>query len=444
MKTLTTDQANALRTIRDVISEEGTDMSILTGYAGTGKTTLMTEVINVAQEQGFEVRCLAPTNTAAANLTRRTGHECSTIHKAIFIHDEEDERVVYHRRDVDPSNRVLYVVDEASMVSNRTPQPGENFMEPGPLLGELIRHGREYSEIPKFLFVGDPMQLPPVGERRPSALFQDALGMHWPDTRVQKAELTTVMRQPGGSPILDYSGQCIQAIRSRQEYEKRQALGLGMPRLHAHKVACEVAEINAGLSEIEAAIIAFSNREVQHMNQEVRARMGREWGALAKGDHLTLSQPCIIDGDILLKGSRIFIVDCESEIEEWGGCKFQMASFITEGSERVLSAKFNISVLLSLKGLMTPDQERNLKHEAMRTNPRYRNTPSAHLDQYMGALRTRFAYATTCHKAQGQQFNHVFITPAWGAGDPSEKWQWMYTAITRATESVTAFNLYLN
>ena len=269
MKQLTLDQENALKTINEMISGEICHIAILKGFAGTGKTTLMTAVIKQAQIRGFEVRCMAPTNSAAINFSRRTGYKCNTIHHSIFSHHEEEERVIFKRKYVHRAKNVLFVVDEASMVPNQKPIMGENFITPGPLLEELIIHGREHCENPKFLFAGDNMQLPPLFEGQSDALCIQSLEKLWPESLIQETQLTSIMRQNNGSPILTYSERCIDAIQSLEAYDKRDALQIGMPILYDNQVATEVAEYNEGNSKIEATIITFSNKEVQFMNQKV-------------------------------------------------------------------------------------------------------------------------------------------------------------------------------
>lgn len=442
--TLNEEQQRCLDKTSALFGSSDPSVAIIRGHAGTGKSTMMAQLNQRAQSEGFKTRFVAPTNSAAMNLRDRIGVPCDTIHSAIYKPVVKKDLVVFEPRSAMVQDKVLWMVDEASMVPNGF--SGVGFQTPTTVLRDLVAHIQKHAKVPKVVFVGDAFQLPPVNEDRSAALMPEVVSRLWGgDSQVVVSELTEVMRQAEDSPIRDMTSKAIGLMRSGADYDWRSSgQQVGMPReWDVNRAITETASRAPEGPMLNTVSIVFSNKEATFMNGQVRSMMDREEGVLSAGDHLITDQSSMVEGEVVAKGTRMVVVDVVEQVHQWGGCRFQGAVLLTELSPDPIRILVNLDVLFSEKGVIGPEAEKKLKEEAMRSNTQYRTYQNAADDEHMNALRARFAYSMTAHKAQGREFDRVYIKPIWSRSNPHfQNWQWFYTAMTRARQEVSTIHFY--
>ncbi len=229
---LTQDQAAALDAIKSFLRDDALDAFVLRGSAGTGKTTLIAKVIELMAKMNMACALLAPTGRAARILGNKTEFPASTIHGEIYamgriaVNEEAESandpgiRMVFPLKTDEPTVSV-YVIDESSMVGDREVHGDFVQFGSGRLLKDLVsfarlqRPGRERDHLTKLLFVGDPAQLPPVGENTSPALSASHLKSEF-RLHVASFDLTTVLRQAQGSAILDRATELREALAAER------------------------------------------------------------------------------------------------------------------------------------------------------------------------------------------------------------------------------------
>ncbi|MDB4563992.1 AAA family ATPase [Flavobacteriales bacterium] len=438
----TKEQLDCLHRTAAILGDVDPSMAVIRGHAGTGKSTLMAELNKRATEAGFITKFVAPTNSAAMNLHDRIGVPCTTIHNSIYKPVVTGDMVRFEARSGMVEDKVLWMVDEASMVSNQLTSGA--FQTPSTVLVDLVEHIQKHAKVPKVVFVGDVFQLPPVGEDQSDALDPTILSQIWGgDTEVVMSKLTHVMRQAEGSPILDMTARAIGLMQSNAGYHWKSSGGmLGMPwEWKVLNAVTATAEDATEGPKLKTVSIVYSNKEVNFMNNSVRDMMDREPGKLSVGDHLVTDKSTVIEGLIIPKGTRVVVTDVDGAPHRWGGCRFQGAEFATELGSEPMRHLLNLDVLFSEKGNIGSEAEKKLKEEAMRSNPKYREYQNDADEPHMSAVRARFGYSMTAHKAQGREFDKVYIKPIWSSYNTDfQNWQWLYTALTRARQSVSTID----
>lgn len=433
-------QAIAMREFKQMLANENAPMMILAGSAGTGKTSTLQAMIGIAKSEGFETQCLAPTNMAANNITKRIGESSKTIHSYIYDVEQVEDKIVCKPKDCISRKKGVYIVDESSMVSSLK-STGE-FVTPGPLLEDLIKHCRKESETCKILFVGDPNQLPPIhGEAM--AFSSEFLSAIWQTPcEVVRCNLTEVMRQKEGSTILGVASFCLKGIQNQLRFK----VPADMKVTSAHRVVEKmIPEIACNAPKMTSVVLASTNRDVSHMSSTIRQHLGRPHLSLSSGDHFFSLRSIFLDERFVPKGTFFVVLNIVALPEDWGGCRFQkvMVAFELEGEQIQSEIIVNLCFLFTQKPGLGAEREKQLKHEAMRTNPTYRETGFDSHDPHLSAARVRFSYSMTVHKSQGQEFDHVYIIPpAWCPGWTEQlKYRLFYTGVTRARKSVSRFSI---
>lgn len=435
-------QTTAMREFTKMLTNDNAPMMILAGSAGTGKTSTLKAMIGIAKSEGYETQCLAPTNMAANNITKRIGESSKTIHSYIYDVEQVEDKIVCKPKDCISRKKGVYIIDESSMVSS-VKSTGE-FVTPGPLLEDLINHCRKESETCKILFVGDPNQLPPIhGEAM--AFCPEFLSSVWQDNcRIGSSELREVMRQQEDSPILRCATSCLRGIEQGLRYEVPQNMGA----ISAGQVITTITpELQNRTPCLSSVVLASTHKEVSHMNAAIRKHLNRPINSLVPGDHFFSVSNMFINENFISQGTYFVVVASDASPQNWGGCRFQdvEVAFDLAGEKQNATIKINLDFVFAERPGLGSGQEKQLKHEAMKTNPRYRETQKERDDPYLSAARMRLSYAMTVHKAQGQEFDHVYVVPAWlSMWTDRFKYRHLYTGITRARKSVHRFRLYLS
>ena len=424
---------------------------LLKGYAGTGKTSVVSALVRALE--GLQQPCilLAPTGRAAKVLARYSGKAAFTIHK--YIYRQQQLGVEAFSLADNRHKQTLFIVDEASMLSATR---DNGVFGSGSLMDDLIKYVYSGDGCSLFL-LGDDAQLPPVGSDNSPALDADRLRGY--GLEVSAFSLTQVARQALDSGIL------ANATLIREQLNRGPPLpddthfltpAHDVQSLSSNEFIDTLEQAYREVGEEETLIITRSNKRTNLFNQGVRARILWKEDELSAGDRLMVCKnnyfwtkdyenlPFIANGDMFE------VVRLRHEREMYG---FRFV----EASLRAMDYDFEIDCMLWIDSLLvdspadTVALQKQLFTRIAEDYPEIRNrkelTKKIFESPYYNALQVRFAYAVTCHKAQGGQWKRVFLdlpltvssSTSFEGGHPMQQREylrWLYTAVTRATETL--------
>lgn len=420
---------------------------VLKGYAGTGKTSIIASFVKTLKENNQPFVLLAPTGRAAKVISTYSGFEAFTIHKKIYRQKNQKEGFGEFSLNFNPHKDTLFIVDEASMVSE---SQGESRMfGSGNLLNDLIQF--VYNERNcRLILIGDVAQLPPVGTLNSPALDTKSLQSY--GLRVSIVELTEVVRQTANSGILNNATLIRSCIEKVDGYPQLQTEGYtDFVRLSGTDLIEQLNESYEKMGIEQTVVVCRSNKRAIRYNQGVRQSIFWYEEALSRDDYLMvvrnnyfwLPEPekdgFIANGDIVkvlrLKKYQdrydfhfvladLQFVDFDLEIEAW----LLLDTLTTEFP--ALSAEDNKRLYYAVAEDYKHITNSKKRMEALKADP------------FFNALQVKFAYAVTCHKAQGGQWKHVYVDQGYLVDDMlnAEYMRWLYTSFTRATEKVFLVN----
>ncbi|MDR1274059.1 MAG: AAA family ATPase [Odoribacteraceae bacterium] len=427
------------RFVSFLFQEREENLFLLKGYAGTGKTSLVAAIVNTLLSFRLQVVLLAPTGRAAKVFSAYAGISAFTIHKKIYRQRDAREGIGLFELGFNASANTLFFVDEASMIGADLPDAA---FGSGSLLDDLFRYvynGRGN----RLVFIGDDAQLPPVGTPVSPAL--DAGLLHrCHDVEVHEAALTDVMRQAEASGIL------YNATRVRRMIGRGGSLRLkldGFPdvrRVAGGELLEELERAYGTVGEEETVVICRSNRQTLRFNAGIRGRVLYREEEFSAGDRVMVVKNNYFWGagreemDFIANGD-IATVERVGRCVDLYGFHFARARLRLHGREEgELEAWVMLDTLTTEQPALGRDDYKRFYaavEEDYAAEPSRRKRYKKVLEnEFFNALQVKFAYAITGHKAQGGQWDTVFLDPGWGAG-PSpddEYWRWLYTAFTRA------------
>lgn len=433
-----------------LVSREDRKAFILRGYAGTGKTSVVSALVRALQ--GLKQPCvlLAPTGRAAKVLSKYSHFPAYTIHKYIYRQNQLGmERFSLSQN---MHRGMLFIVDEASMLSGNRDNAA---FGSGCLLDDLVQYvynGQGCS----MLLLGDDAQLPPVGSLNSPALDEEYMRGY--GLQVTGYGLREVARQALDSGVLFEATRLRKAIsdfRFQISDLSIQPNGRDIIRLKGEEVIETLEQSWRNVGAEETLIITRSNKMTNLYNNGVRARILWKEDQLSNGDRIMVCKNNYFwaqeyeDLEFLANGDILEISRLHNEHEMYG---FHFA----KASLRAVDYNWEIDALIWLDTLTTDSPEANyslqkeLFARVAEDFPEIRNkkelVKKVYESPYYNALQIRFAYAVTCHKAQGGQWKHVYIddNSEWleanGRMDTAEErlehLRWLYTAVTRATERI--------
>ncbi len=429
----TREQAEALYRLEEFLDEEcGDDVFILRGAAGTGKTSMVKAVVDYLDTKEVSCFLTAPTGRAAKVLGHKTRSIAHTIHHTIYrVVPTDDDRIVMERRANAQEGYSVYVVDEASMISDAH-RAGGSFVTPNSLLTDLVAYVKEGNPRNKIVFIGDRYQLAPVNEAESVALnLRYIAGKH--SLTGHQAELSEVKRQAGQSPIL------AMAHDIRRRSDEGRALG----KLNLHRLYNATAGVTCYLKLYDpnrpdqVVMIGCANKNVHTFNKMVRQRLGHT-GLLAIGDQVVVNENWLDNQHLIVKGETGIVRDIHDAVEKRAELEFVTATIEFRDPDNQL---IHVTTKVLLDTLKTPTSElageqiRNLIADRMAKNRDYKANPHPANDPYVGAMRLRYGHGLTGYRAQGGEWNHVLLHPWF----PDNDYRYAYTAITRARESVVSW-----
>lgn len=429
----TREQAKALYQLEEFLDPTcGENVFVLRGAAGTGKTSLVKAFVDFLQKQEIGCYLAAPTGRAAKVLGYKTHSLAHTIHHSIYRVLPTDDECIFLERKVNTQNAYsIFVVDEASMISDNNNSNG-NFQTPGSLLDDLLHYVKQGNLRNKIVFIGDRYQLAPVNETESVALNLSHFMKKYKLTG-QQAELTEVKRQKGNSPVLALA----HAIRRKSD------AGSALGKLNVKSLYNFTAGVTRYLNLYDAnrpdnvVMIGAANKNVQTFNKLVRERMGLS-GTLAVGDLVVVNENWTDGQSLIVKGESGLVRDIESSIETRADLEFVNAKIEFQDPDHqplLVSTKILLDTLKTDLGELPGTMLGHLKADRMANNFNYRTNPHPANDPYMGAMRLRYGHGLTGYKAQGGEWNHVLLHPWFHEND----YRYAYMAVTRARESVTSW-----
>ena len=433
-----------------IVSREERKAFILRGYAGTGKTSVMSALVRALA--GLKQPCvlLAPTGRAAKVLSRYSGFPAYTIHKQIYRQNQLGAEAFSLTDNL--HRGTLFIVDESSMLSG---ERDNGTFGSGCLLDDLVRYvynGKGCS----LLLLGDDAQLPPVGSNNSPALNADFMAANY-QLSVIHYQLSTVARQALDSGVLKEATRIREELSagSRQTSAVNiQTNGRDVIRVPGEEVIEQIEESWREVGAEETLIIARSNKMTNLYNQGIRARILWKEDDLSSGDRLMVTKNNYYwaqeykDLEFIANGD-MFEIERLTNRHELYGFHFANASL------RSVDYNWEIDAMIWIDTLMTDTPEANyqLQRELFsriaEDYPEIRNkkelVKKIYESPYYNALQVRFAYCVTCHKSQGGQWKHVYIDTS-GIGEDQERMadeterreylRWLYTALTRTTEKI--------
>ncbi len=432
-----------------LLSQKENPTYILRGYAGTGKTTLVKTLVKTLPSIGMRYVLMAPTGRAAKVLSSYSGQDASTIHRRIYQAKSFPDGSIRIARAENKYKNTLFIVDEASMIGEQKEFGSSSLLDD--LLGYVFS-----GENCRLLLIGDTAQLPPVGSNRSPALDCEYLKAEFPIT-IATYELTEVKRQALESGIL-YNATDVRQLLGQNLYE------YSLPLFHLkgfddiQKIEPETFEemlhnVFANTSDNEAVIVCKSNKRANLFNQAIRGRILNIEGEIATGDKLmvvknnyywTEGNP---DINFIANGDMAEIRKIK-HFDEMYGFRFADVelSFTDYPDAPNVEVKILLDTLNSNSPSLTEEENKRLfsaiEEDYMDIPNRRERYKEMKKNPWFNALQVKFAYALTCHKTQGGQWNSVFIDSSLNQKDTLdvEDLRWLYTALTRAQERVCFVN----
>ena len=457
----TQEQAHALEVFAEFLTDRDPHaVMILRGSAGTGKTTLSGAIVRTLKEIRQKVMLLAPTGRAAKVFSLNSGSPAYTIHRRIYREKSFSGVEGQFNLNDNLYTDTLFMVDEASMIANMG-LGGMSFGS-GCLLDDLV-HFVYQGRNDRLLLIGDKAQLPPVGEEESPALHAAMLEGY--GLKVYECDLNEVLRQSEESGIL-YNATMIRQMITHDDITQ-------LPKIHfagysdikpmpGSELIEALADSYHHVGLDDTIVVTRSNKRANIFNQGIRNMVLDREEELSQGDILMIvknnyywmeeerkSNNKLQSNDIpafLANGDRAKVLKVRRRIDLYG---FRFATLLLQFPDYnnyELEATVLLDTLTSEAPALTHEQQEQLFHQIEED---YQDIPlkadrmkAIRQDQFFNALQVKFAYAVTCHKAQGGQWAHVYVDQGYMTDDMlnPDYIHWLYTAFTRATEMLYLVN----
>ena len=457
----TQEQAHALEVFAEFLTDRDPHaVMILRGSAGTGKTTLSGAIVRTLKEIRQKVMLLAPTGRAAKVFSLNSGSPAYTIHRRIYREKSFSGVEGQFNLNDNLYTDTLFMVDEASMIANMG-LGGMSFGS-GCLLDDLV-HFVYQGRNDRLLLIGDKAQLPPVGEEESPALHAAMLEGY--GLKVYECDLNEVLRQSEESGIL-YNATMIRQMITHDDITQ-------LPKIHFAGYSdikpMPGAELIEALADSyhhvgldDTIVVTRSNKRANIFNQGIRNMVLDREEELSQGDILMIvknnyywmeeerkSNNKLQSNEIpafLANGDRAKVLKVRRRIDLYG---FRFATLLLQFPDYgnyELEATVLLDTLTSEAPALTHEQQEQLFHQIEED---YQDIPlktdrmkAIRQDQFFNALQVKFAYAVTCHKAQGGHWAHVYVDQGYMTDDMlnPDYIHWLYTAFTRATEMLYLVN----
>ena len=438
-----------------ILSGDDRKAFLLCGYAGTGKTSLISALVRTMEQLERKTVLLAPTGRAAKVFSSYSGQSAHTIHKCIYRQKSIMDSSVFTLSENRMRN-TLFIVDEASMISNES-----NAMTgAGGLLDDLIEF--VYSGYGcSLLLLGDTAQLPPVGEWQSPALTASYLRSMF--LNVKSVELRQVMRQLNDSGILFNATMLREKIENEDTFCLPKVELKGFPDIcsvHGDELIESIETCYDRTGVEETIILCRSNKRANVYNEGIRRRILYREEELSRGDMLMIvknnyywrevlgreDKALLEKLDFIANGDMAQIVRVHG-VEEMYGFRFADVTLsMIDYEDCEIDVKIMLNTLTSESPSLTREENECLFNAVWEDYPEIRSKrkrmEEIRKNPYYNALQVKYGYAVTCHKAQGGEWKRVFVDQGYVGEDMinPDYYRWLYTAFTRASEKLYLVN----
>ena len=447
----TKGQTAAMQLLADFVESQSEEhpLFILKGYAGTGKTSLISSLVKTLGALHKNTVLLAPTGRAAKVFSVYANRKAYTIHKYLYRVQSKNGFLRFVRKPNKTPN-TIFIVDEVSMISD---SPSEGLADARSLLDDLISFVFEQKNC-KLLFIGDDAQLPPVNCVESPALDYEYMQRNF-NVNITTHQLKEVVRQALNSGILNNAN----ALRSKLTDDDfslplfNLENSIDVRRINGNELTDEYATLYSELSPEAIVTITRSNKRAYLFNQEIRNRIFYHENEISTGDFImavknnyywldeTSEAGFIANGDIMeimsinktqeLYGFRFADITarlCDYRDYPTVDIKIILESLQSEGPS--MSGEQNNALYQAVAEDYADIADKRKRYMAIKNDP------------FLNAVQIKFSYALTCHKTQGGQWKVIFIDQGFipETGLDKEYLRWLYTALTRATRKVYLIN----
>ncbi|MFC4818157.1 ATP-dependent DNA helicase [Flavobacterium sp. GCM10023249] len=434
--------------IAEFISSPNTnEIFVLKGYAGTGKTTVISTIVNNLIEVKKKYVLLAPTGRAAKVIANYSNKPAHTIHKKIYFPKKGKGGGVSFTMQTNKHTNTIFIVDESSMISDADSE--SKTYANGSLLDDLISYVYSGKDC-KMLLLGDTAQLPPVHLDISPALNVDTLSMNY-DKEVISIELDEVMRQEENSGILYNATELRELLKDSfiTDFQFKLKGFKDIVRLtDGYDIQDAINQSYSNYSIEDTTFIVRSNKRANQYNQQIRSKILGKESELSAGDLLMVVKNNYFwlketdEAGFIANGDIIEVLSIRN-IKEIYGFKFAVVTIrmIDYPNQRPFETILLLDTITSESPSLTYEESNQLYQEVMKDyeneTAAYRKFLKVKENEYFNALQVKFSYAITCHKSQGGQWNTVFIEqPYLPNGIDRDYVRWLYTAITRAKDKL--------
>ena len=429
-------------------SSDNRQLMLIKGYAGTGKTSVVSAFVKTLNEFKIRSMLMAPTGRAAKVLSAYSGEQAFTIHKKIYRQKSSAEGFSSFTLNFNTYNNTFFVVDEVSMISHYSAD--RSVFGTGNLLNDLLEFVYNDRNC-RLVLLGDTAQLPPVGQEESPALDLRRLESY--GLKVFECELTEVVRQSQESGVL-HNATIVRELITKQQ-TGYPALNTNFPdveRITGEDLIETITDAYDRYGIDETAIICRSNKQANRYNQGIRNRILYREEELTPDDYLMVvrnNYHWINDTEnisFIANGDIVRIIRIRKYIERYGFRFAEVDLCLPDYQHHEFTAIIMLDALSSEAASITEEQNRQLYHSVAEDyahiSPKAQQYKQIREDPFFNALQVKFAYAVTCHKAQGGQWQCVFLDQGWLTDEMlnTEYLRWLYTAITRATEKLYMVN----
>lgn len=438
---LTQDQENLVKNLSNFIfHKDDCNIFILDGYAGTGKTTIISALIKTLPYYNIRTELLAPTGRAAKVLSNRSLQQAYTIHKKIYYTQTDNYSNISLKLKENKNHHTLYIIDEASMIGE-----GDN------LLSDLFSYVKSGVKN-KVILLGDKAQLPPIGSNESFALNPDYLRQRFFEP-IEYYQLTQVVRQALQSGILKNAANIRWALNNK--------LQLPIFKTQNYKDFKQIEAIDfedtlvnqyRQIGEKEVVVVTRSNFAANQLNQYIRNRILEKENIIDIGEKLMSIRNNYYwqteneYSDFIANGDIVEVTNIYSYEEKFGFNFANIEARINE-NQTPIELTIMLDTLSEKQAHLSQEKERQLYNNIFSYYQKDCNNKAlihkaVKEDKYFNALQVKFSKAITCHKAQGGDWHTAFILNEVQASEAinQDYFRWLYTAVTRAREQIFLVN----
>ena len=423
------------------------EVFVLKGYAGTGKTTVISTIVNNLVEIKKKYVLLAPTGRAAKVIANYSSKPAHTIHKKIYFPKKGKGGGVSFTMQPNKHKNTIFIVDESSMISDVNTE--SKLYENGSLLDDLMSYVYNGDNC-KLILLGDTAQLPPVQLDVSPALDTNNLALNY-NKEVFHIELDEVMRQEEHSGILYNATELRELLKDSFITEfKFNLFGYkDIVRLtDGFDIQDAIQSAYSNYSIEDTCFIVRSNKRANQYNQQIRSKILDKESDLSVGDYLMVVKNNYFwlketdEAGFIANGDIVEVLEIFNFKElynfKFAKVKIRMVDY---PDQKPFETMLLLNTITSESPSLTYEESNMLYQEVMKDyeeeKANYRKFQKVKENPYFNALQVKFSYAITCHKSQGGQWNTVFIEqPYLPNGIDVDYVRWLYTAVTRAKDKL--------